>query len=326
MKNPLANVKNPINALKNKKLTRPSFKTVKRISLGLLVLSILYYPLGSIYTHVIFDDTTVELPANTVGSHSVARAVQLIDREVNEHNWTPNDPFFYYTIFLDNMLNYQKGIVAAVSRFTEVMRDDIGRGRGTDPEDKNLNDATGRFKIDPTIYTWDPTVSLWPQAAAETQFDQGIFALRQYNQRVADNKAVFDHRADNFMALLERISKDLGDMSAAINNGSDDYTLMGWFDWDADDTFYAAKGRLYAYCMILQGATVDFKKEIADKSLGKVWLKMLHTLCRGAELDPWIIRNGPRDSISSPNHLVALGFDVLLARAQLKETIDILLK
>lgn len=308
------------------------FKFTRNVGIAIVAFFALYYPVGSAITHKIFDNTNINLPQsfdNTVsnpGARSVGRAIQLLRREVYDHSWTPNDPFFYYTKLLDNMPNYQKGIISAVSRFTEVLRDDIGRIRGSSQEDEDLKDATGRFKIDPTLYTWQPSVSLFPQASAETQFERGILALEKYNRRLANGNAVFDVRADNFMALLERVSKDLGAASATIDQAVDDYTIFGWLDMDADDTFYTIKGRLYSYCMILKGATGDFDKVINEKNLGRVWEKMLVNLCRAAELDPWIISNGKRDSFLVPSHLSVMGFDLLRARTQLKEAFDILLK
>lgn len=308
------------------------FKLTRNIGIALVAFAALYYPVGSAMTHKIFDNTHVDLPKsfdNTVsasGARSVGRIIQLMQREVIDHHWTPNDPFVYYTILLDNMPNYQKGIVSAVSRYTEVLRDDIGRTRGSSQEDPDLKDATGRFKIDPTLYTWQPSVSLLPQSSAETQFERGIKALIKYNNRVANGDAVFDTRVDNLMALLERVSKDLGSASATIDQAVDDYTWFGWLDMDADDTFYSIKGRLYAYCMILQGITGDFSEVISEKKVGKVWEKMQVNLCRAAELDPLVISNGARDSAVVPSHLSVMGFDLLRARTQLKEVFDVLLK
>lgn len=316
----------------SKKERSRSFKATRNILIVTVAFLALYYPVGSAFTNKIYDNTHVDLPksfdstvANS-GSRAVGRAIQLLRREIYDHQWTPNDPFFYYTILLDNMPNYQKGIISAVSRFTEVMRDDIGRTRGSSQEDTDLKDATGRFKIDPTLYTWQPSVSLLPQASAETQFKQGILALEKYNRRLANGDAIFDTRADNFMALLERVSKDLGSASATIDEAVDDYVIIGWLDRNADDTFFQIKGRLYSYCMILQGATSDFDKVINEKNLGKVWEKMLVNLCRAAELEPLIISNGDRNSFWVPSHLSVMGFDLLRARTQLKEAFDILLK
>ena len=54
-------------------------------------------------------------------------------------------------------------------------------------------------------------------------------SLQRYNKRLNDGSAVFDRRADNLIAFLERVGLDLGSASATLDQRALDSNL-GWFD------------------------------------------------------------------------------------------------
>src|SRR5579862_2331074 len=108
---------------------------------------LLYYPVGMLMISRIDDDPgfgpgTVEDGA----SHAVALAAALIDREVDQHAWPASDPFFYPGWALDNMPNFETGIIYALSRFAVDMTDQIGRTRGSSEADTDLDKAAGLLK------------------------------------------------------------------------------------------------------------------------------------------------------------------------------------
>ena len=165
---------------------------------------------------------------------------------------------------------------------------------------------------------WDPAVSWAPTAASETQYRAARRALQSYNERLADGDAIFEARADNLMATLDRIAADVGSSSATI-----DKHLAGprpWF-WDTkvDDIFYNTKGRLYAYYLLLKALETDYEKVIRDRELGEVWKTMLDEMREAESLSPWIVMNGDTDGIAFPNHLATQGFYLLRARTTLRE-------
>jgi hypothetical protein len=249
----------------------------------------------------------------------------LIDREVDQHRWTPNDPFFIPSWALDNMPNYQMGIVAGLSRIAIELTDHIGRSRGTSQADPDLDKAVGFLKYPGDRWVWDPSVSIWPQQPAEAQYRAARRALLAYNDRLANGQAIFERRADNLQAALERIAADTGSMSAVIeqhvhNQGGD------WFDAKVDDIFYNNKGRAYAYYLVLRDLGQDFAPVIKERNLESVWNQMVDSFREAALLQPWIVFNGRADSTVLPAHLVGQGFYLLRARFQLYEVINILQK
>ncbi len=309
---------------------RPRFslppRRLARIGLGVLVVLLLYYPVGMVWIHTIDDNPDFAgITAGPAQSKMVATMAALIDREVDQHRWTPNDPFFIPSWALDNMPNYQMGIVAGLSRIAIELTDHIGRSRGTSQADPDLDKAVGFLKYPGDRWVWDPSVSIWPQQPAEAQYRAARRALLAYNDRLASGQAIFERRADNLQAALERIAADTGSMSAVIeqhvhNQGGD------WFDAKVDDIFYNNKGRAYAYYLVLRDLGQDFAPVIKERNLESVWNQMVDSFREAALLQPWIVFNGRADSTVLPAHLVGQGFYLLRARFQLYEVINILQK
>ncbi len=295
--------------------------------LGLLVVLAVYYLGGALWLDHIDDDPDFGLPSTAPkgGAKSVAVAADLINREINTHRWVANDPFFMPASLLDNMPNFQMGIIAALSRFTLELGDQIARTRGSSQIDQDVNTAVGLLKYPGTIWVFDFSTSFAPTASSESQYRRAMRALRDYNQRLAQGQAVFETRADNLQATLDRMTADLGSASAAIDRGVTERS--GWWpDFGADDLFYADKGRLYAYYLLLRALGADFDKVIKERDLGAAWTQMLESFREAATLQPWVVVNGDPASQFLPSHLASQGFFLLRARTQLKEITNILQK
>ena len=230
----------------------------------LICLLVVYYVGGMLWLHTIDADPDFGLPSSAPegGSQAVAVAADLIDREINVHRWVANDPFFLPGSLLDNMPEFQQGIVAAVSRFTLELTDQVGRTRGTSQADADLDRAMGLLRYPGTIWMFDFRTSWAPTASSEQQYRQAVAALRSYNERLSQGQAVFETRADNLLGTLDRIAADIGSSSAALDH---QIRAAGiWPDFAADNLFYATKGRLYAYYLLMRALQVDFSSELAS--------------------------------------------------------------
>jgi hypothetical protein len=295
--------------------------------IAVVVLLALYYLGGMIWLHRIDDDlsfgTNLDVPAGA--SRSVALAAALIDREVNQHRWVANDPFFMPGSLLDNMPNFQQGVIAALSRFAIELTDHIGRTRGSSQADPDLDAAAGFLRYPGDVWVWNPSTSLAPTASSERQYRQAIEELRAYNDRLARQQATFEVRADNLLSTFDRFTSDLGSASATLYQRVNEHG--GWLpDFTADDIFYRNKGRLYAYYMLLRELETDFAKVIEERDLAGPWRQTVESLRDAATLQPWVVTNGPPDGQMLPSHLAVQGFYLLRARTQLKEITDILQK
>jgi len=294
----------------------------------LVLLLILYYPVGMLWWHTINDDLGFDVSADSLQpgqSRAVAVAAGLIDREVNKSGWVANNPFFTPSAMLDNMPAYQQGIISALARFSFELADQIGRTRGSSEIDADLKNASGLLQYSGTVWVWDPSVSLAPTATSEEQYEKARKALENYNRRLADGKAVFERRGDNLLATMERIALDLGSSSAVLERQVADHS-SDFLDFQADDLFYNVKGQTYAYYVVLRALGGDFENVLRERELAGVYAQMLNSLHEAAALDPWVVTNGAPDGLFPNSHLAAQGFYLLRARTQLREISDILRK
>ena len=303
-------------------------RTAGGIGGALVVAALLYYPLGMLITSHIDDDTAFEAPAELTaggGSRAVAMAIALINREVNENRWVANDPFLLPPAALDNMPNYQQGIISALARFAFELTDQIGRTRGTSQTDKDLQEAAGQLQYAGNIWVFDLSTSLAPTTTSEARYRKAARSLANYNQRLANGNAVFERRADNLMATLDRFALDMGASSATLDRQITEHS-GDLFDTTADDVFYGIKGQSYAYYLIIRELGLDYAKVLNERELTNAWAKMLESLRHAAELSPLIVTNGGPDAQAVPSHLAAQGFYLLRARTKIREITNILLK
>ena len=290
------------------------------------IVPVLYYTIGMLVVHTIDDNLDFRPQSVAPGeSRAVAAAVALATREVDQHRWVASDPFFLPAWPLDNMPNFQMGIMASVARFTTELKDQLGRTRGSSQIDRDLQDAAGMFQFRGDRWVWDPSISIWPSATSAQQYRAGYRALIAYNKRLGAGDATFDRRADNLQFILDRFANDLGSESArlqqhVLERGGD------LFDMRCDDIFYSAKGRLYGQFILLREIGEDFKGVITERQLTAAWTQMLDSFRAAAALQPPVVFNGRPDSTMMPSHLAAQGFFVMRARTQLREIVDILQK
>lgn len=299
----------------------------RALAAGVLVLILLYYGLGMMLLHRVDDDLSFgqSLQVEPGASHAVAVVAGLIDREVNQHGWVMNDPPVKPSALLDNMPNFQQGMFGAFARFALEMRDQIGRTRGSSSEDSDLDTAAGLLPYPGDVWIFNFDVSVLPTASAEKQYRRARQALISYNRRLAQGDAVFERRADNLLATLDRIALDVGASSAALETYVADNADSFW-DFGCDDLFYSIKGQAYGYAMILEALRDDFSGVIEGRELGPAFDQTLASFQQVAALDPLVVTNNDVDGLFLPNHLVAQGFYLLRARTQLREITNILLK
>ena len=278
-----------------------------------------------IWVHEIDDDPAfdaeVVVPENA--SRAVAVAADLIDREVNQHRWVANDPFFQPGYLLDNMPAYQTGIDergrAVHHRVARPGRAGarLERGRPRSGERRRAAQLSGR-RVDLRVVAARPcsrarrasigaawricaaTTSGWPRARRSTSGGRTICWRRWTGSPTISARA-----------------------SAALTQEVDEGTT-NFLDFNADNLFYSIKGKLYAYYLILRELEQDFADVIKEKNLQASWAELLTSLRLGATLYPWMVSNGPLDSMATPNHLAAEGFLLLRVRTKLEEIIDIL--
>lgn len=296
--------------------------------LGGFVLFVLlvYYPVGMVWHHHIEDSATLDISAHEIkgGSQAVSAAIALIDREVNQHRWVSSDPFIFPGYMLVRTPAFQRGIMNSISRFTIEMFDQISRTRGSSQADPDLQKANGLLNYSPYVWMFDFNTSWLPTASTPTQYRAGLTALKAYNQRLSEGKAVFERRADNLIQVLDRIASDLGSASAASAHFVDERSGLSL--GDAADLYYTNKGRLYGNYQLLKALRTDFDAIIKERQAETAWDMLLDSLRDGMRLRNFFILNAAPDSQLLPNHLASQGFFILRARIQIREITNILMK
>ncbi len=300
----------------------------KKVLAFTALLMLLYYPIGMALYHKVDDNTqyhTFTSGSESGGSVSVAVVANLISREVDINTWIMNDPFFKPSVLLDNMPNFQQGMFSAFSRFAIELRDHIGRTRGSSAADTDLETAAGLLPYPGDVWIFNFSTSLFPTASAEQQYKKARASLLNYNDRLAKGEAIFERRADNLLDTMDRIAKDVGSSTAALDDHIANNSTR-WIDFTSDDLFYNVKGQSYGYFMILSALADDYAQIIQDRELKSSFTQMLESFRVVAELDPILVSNNEIDDLILPNHLAAQGFYLSRARTQLKEITNILLK
>lgn len=139
-----------------RQLGRWSLSSVAK-GLGAALVAVgVYYGLGSVFGHRIDDDPDFAPPPWLQGgSHAIAMAAALIEREVVIHEWSVNDPWFAADFPLDNSPNFQQRIISAIGRFSFEMLDHLGRARGSSRADPDLERAAGFLQFPGDIWLFD---------------------------------------------------------------------------------------------------------------------------------------------------------------------------
>ncbi|PKU23313.1 DUF2333 family protein [Telmatospirillum siberiense] len=289
--------------------------------IGVLLAFLLYYPVGAWRVHAIDDDPGFAAGETVTGqSKAVAIAARLIRREVDQHGWTPNKPFFLPVSILVDMPNFQKGITAMVGRFAIEMDQQIGRSGAS--ADADLERAAGLLQYPPNVWMIDPAAPWARTLSTEKQYRNAARSFEAYNQRLAAGQAAFDRRPEVLREVLVRFAKELeataGRLDAPIGAAS------GWFSRAAGEAYYGGKGRAYAALLLLGSLGEDDAELLTARGLTDAWRAMLASLAAAATPRPWLVLDGAADSTFVPNHLTAQGYHLLRATARLNELAEAL--
>ena len=184
-------------------------------------------------------------------------------------------------IWLDNMPNWEYGVLVQVRDMTRALRKDIARSQSTSREDVDLSTAEPQLHFDNNSF-WFPST--------ESEYRRGLDYLRAYQVRLLDDdvtNAQFYARADNLRNWLadvetrlgslsqklsasvgkEQINIDLAGDSAASQSTNAPKELMVKTPYlQIDDIFYEARGASFALIHLLKAIEIDFKDVLEKKN------------------------------------------------------------
>lgn len=298
----LVNSKQYLSAFLKNKLT-----SWWQIALGIFfAIVFLYYPIGGWMIHSI-DTSSSYQPQNDNGKlASIDQISYLVNREVYYKIWTPNLPFLFPTYFLDNMPNFQLGLMSAVGKTAAALNHLPLPGASVTAK-TSLNEAADLLQYPGNVWLFSPQNRLLPAPSSATQYKKGRKKLNNFNNEIVSGRVILDRSPQNLSLILHFVKKDLARLISKSDNHIRE-THDSFTDFKADDTFYFALGKLYAYSQILKALGLDFKDVLVKYDVYQQWTAMLKSLKEASDLNPSIVRNGKLNSSFTPNHLVTANY------------------
>ena len=185
------------------------------------------------------------------------------------------------SVFLDNIPNWEFGVLQQVRDLARVVRNDYSRSQSQSKEDPDIAAAEPRFFFDNNS---------WLLPRTEAEYRDAIRGFASYRDRLASadgSEAQFFARADNLREWLAQVEKRLGSLtrrlgdSVATTRINEDLAgdaaaeatsaqtdtvdvRTSWFE--VDDVFFEARGTAWALVHFFRAAEFDFVQVVADKN------------------------------------------------------------
>jgi len=185
------------------------------------------------------------------------------------------------SIFLDNMPNWEFGVLVQVRDLARAMRNELSRSQSQSLEDRDLMVAEPQFNINNES---------WMFPSAEGSYRKGIEALESYLSRLVDadaTNAQLYTRADNLRNWLQIVEKRLGGLSQRLSASVGQLRVNTDLAGDAeathstptpddlvvktpwtkiDDNFFEARGAAWALLHFLKAVEIDFEAVLRKKN------------------------------------------------------------
>jgi hypothetical protein len=217
----------------------------------------------------------------TTGSYTTSTAIALMETLLDKRGGYLSNDVLPPSLWLDNIPNWEFGVLVQVRDVTRSMRNDFSRSQSQSVEDEDLIVAEPKFNFDNQS---------WILPASESVYQEGIDALYGYLNRLQDpanQDAQFYARADNLRAWLDQVETRLGSLSqrlsasvgqlrlntdlagetgAAQSTETSKQVLVKTPWTEIDDVFYEARGAAYALVHLLKAVEHDFESVLQKKN------------------------------------------------------------
>jgi hypothetical protein len=183
-------------------------------------------------------------------------------------------------VFLDNMPNWEFGMLVQIRDITRVMRNDISRSRSQSVENPLLAEAEPLFNFHNDS---------WAFPSSESQYRKGRKNLEAFFAELGDpnSQTQIYARADNLGEWLSVVEKRLGNLSQRLSasvgqnrvntdlagdnearqSTASDPTIVVRTPWsELDDVFYEARGTTFALIHLLKAVELDFQPTLQRKN------------------------------------------------------------
>lgn len=283
-----------------KTILKSVYKIWKILFAGLACFLFFYYFLGSQIAEDIDVQTQYLLPKNKSDKMETANAMSfLLKREIDDKMWTPNLPPLFPAYVLDNMPNFQIGIVDAVRDINIVLQ----RMEGINAEQyDDLQQAGQMLNYAPNIWLLSKKDAFNIAPSSNTQYRKAAKYLRKFNER-----ADFLPQASHLPRFMEQISRKLTKLVLKSEEHQQEHG-SDIVDLHADDVFYHNCGYAFALSQIVKALGADYKDEILRHNVYTEWTYLLSSLQKAAAFQPVVVRCGKPNDLLTPNHLTEQNF------------------
>ena len=185
------------------------------------------------------------------------------------------------SVFLDNIPNWEFGVLQQVRDLARAMRNDYSRSQSQSREDPDLTLAEPKIFFDSES---------WILPRTESEYRDAIDGFRRYRDRlsgIGESDAQFYARADNLREWLAQVEKRLGSLTRRLGDsvatdvintdlagdpaaeassplGDRVPVRTSWFE--IDDIFFEARGTAWALVHFFRAAQFDFAHVLEDKN------------------------------------------------------------
>lgn len=321
----LLNIKNKAKKFKPKKIKKYLFKKYKKISqlisdtwkpvvIGIPSFLFCYYVIGALISEKI-NVTAIEKKSEVFEENSqiLESLRQILKREVDDNMWTPNLPLIFPARLLDNMPNFQRGVLQSARDVAAVIKKfqhlNLIQIKSLKKVSKLLN-----YQSDIWLLSRKSTFNIAPSSNSQYR------KARKEIEKINEGAKVFVSEND-LKSLLENIEINLQKLvqknEERVREFSADY-----IDLRADNLFYFAKGYAFGMWQVSEATVADFKEIILYFDVYEDWTLMNAYLRKTAEFSPLIVRNGEPASFMAPNHLLVQNYYLETARAQAEKILN----
>ena len=274
-----------------------------------------------------------------VGFTTSVTLMTVADTMLEKSGGYLSNDVFLPGLWLDNVPNWEYGVLIQVRDLSRAMRKDFSRSQSQSTQDKDLEIAEPQFHFDSDS---------WAVPSSESEYRRGIKAMANYSKRLADpaeGKSQFYARADNLNQWLLDVETRLGSLSQRLSasvgkrrlntdlagdtasrqstaNEDDQEVKTPWSE--IDDVFYEARGASWALLHILKAVEVDFGT-ILEKKNALVSLRQIIRELEGTQESIWapMIFNGSGFGLFA-NHSLVMASYVSRANAGISDLRDLL--
>ena len=262
------------------------------------------------------------------GYTTTATLIEAVDVLLTKRGGYMSNDILPPWVFLDNVPNWEFGVLTQVRDLARAMRNDFSRSQTQSTEDLDLAVADPMFHYDS---------ERWFPPDTEGRYRKANESLEKYLTRLsspAEPGAQFYARADNLVDWLSIVEKRLGSLSQRLSASvgqtrlntdlsgdsgarqstvSPDIMLIKTPWTQVDDNFYEARGTAWALVHFLHAMEVDFEETLRKKNATVSFRQIIRELESTQEpLRSPMVLNGSQFGLFSNHSLVMANY---IARA-----------